>query len=98
MTTFNGFGRQALPFLKALDFHQNRDWFKENKGLYESELEIPRGDLVEALSAAFAKNNIALKGDRKGQYSIRINDQWRICFTWPAHAPGPSLVEIVDYH
>jgi proteic killer suppression protein len=40
----------------------------------------------------------ALKGDRKGQYSIRINDQWRICFEWPGAAPGPSNVEIVDYH
>jgi proteic killer suppression protein len=40
----------------------------------------------------------ALKGDRKGQYSIRINDQWRICFEWPGGAPGPSDVEIVDYH
>jgi len=40
----------------------------------------------------------ALAGDRKGQYSIRINDQWRICFEWLARAPGPSNVEIVDYH
>jgi len=40
----------------------------------------------------------ALVGDRKGQYSIRINDQWRICFEWPSRAPGPSNVEIVDYH
>ena len=40
----------------------------------------------------------ALKGDRKGQYSIRINDQWRICFEWPKGARGPSNVEIVDYH
>lgn len=39
-----------------------------------------------------------LKGDRKGQYSIRINDQWRICFEWPADSPGPINVEIVDYH
>ena len=54
MTTFNGFGQQALPFLKALNFHQSREWFKENKGLYESELETPRGDLVEALTEAFA--------------------------------------------
>jgi proteic killer suppression protein len=38
----------------------------------------------------------ALKGDRQGQYSIRINDQWRICFRWN-HA-GPYDVEIVDYH
>ena len=40
----------------------------------------------------------ALKGDRKGQYSVRINDQWRICFEWAKGAPGPSNVEIVDYH
>jgi len=39
----------------------------------------------------------ALKGDRKGQYSIRINEQWRICFEWPESAPGPANVEIVDY-
>lgn len=39
-----------------------------------------------------------LLGDRKGQYSIRINDQWRICFEWPDGALGPSNVEIVDYH
>jgi len=39
----------------------------------------------------------ALTGDRKGQYSIRINDQWRICFEWPAGSAGPSNVEIVDY-
>ena len=40
----------------------------------------------------------ALKGNRRGQYSIRINDQWRICFEWAERAPGPSNVEIVDYH
>jgi proteic killer suppression protein len=40
----------------------------------------------------------ALSGDRKGQYSIRINDQWRICFEWREGSPGPSNVEIVDYH
>jgi proteic killer suppression protein len=38
----------------------------------------------------------ALKGNWKGQYSIRINDQWRICFVWTA--VGPTSVEIVDYH
>ncbi|MGH6921917.1 MAG: type II toxin-antitoxin system RelE/ParE family toxin [Geminicoccaceae bacterium] len=40
----------------------------------------------------------ALKGDRKGQYSIRINDQWRICFEWRPDADGPENVEITDYH
>ena len=38
----------------------------------------------------------ALKGDRKGRYSIRINDQFRLCFRWTAE--GPTEVEIVDYH
>ena len=40
----------------------------------------------------------AMRGDRAGQYSIRINQQWRICFEWPNGQPGPSNVEIVDYH
>ncbi|MBU3656215.1 MAG: type II toxin-antitoxin system RelE/ParE family toxin [Holosporaceae bacterium] len=40
----------------------------------------------------------ALGGDRKGQYSIRINDQWRICFEWPDDHPKPFNIEIVDYH
>lgn len=38
----------------------------------------------------------ALKGDRNGQHSIRINDQWRICFVWTE--AGPTRVEICDYH
>ena len=38
----------------------------------------------------------ALSGDRAGQHSIRVNDQWRICFTWTAD--GPVGVEILDYH
>lgn len=38
----------------------------------------------------------ALAGDRKGQHSIRINDQWRICFVWTQE--GPIDVEVVDYH
>ena len=37
-----------------------------------------------------------LKGDRAGQHSVRINDQWRICFVWTEQ--GPAEVEIVDYH
>ena len=50
------------------------------------------------LSALPGNRFEALLGDRKGQYSIRINDQWRVCFEWPARSPGPSNVEIVDYH
>lgn len=49
------------------------------------DLRIPPGNRLEALS-----------GDRKGQHSIRINDQWRICFRWTVN--GVDAVEIVDYH
>lgn len=49
--------------------------------------------------AALNSNRLeSLKGNRKGQYSIRINDQWRICFEWTSEMPGPMNVEIVDYH
>ena len=48
---------------------------------------------------ALPSNNLEmLKGDRKTQYSIRINRQWRICFEWPEGDAGPSNVEIIDYH
>ena len=50
-----------------------------------NELKIPPGNKLEALS-----------GNRKGQHSIRINDQYRICFVWTKQ--GPDQVEIVDYH
>lgn len=40
----------------------------------------------------------ALGGKRRGEYSIRINDQWRICFKWPNRASGPKEVKIQDYH
>ena len=62
---------------------------------------------LESLEAAASLDDLralrgnrleALKGDRAGQYSIRINDQWRICFEWPRGTAGPSMVEIVDYH
>lgn len=49
------------------------------------DLRVPPGNRLEAL-----------KGDRKGQHSIRINDQYRICFRWTSE--GPEDVEIVDYH
>jgi proteic killer suppression protein len=48
------------------------------------------------LRAPPANRSEALSGDRRGQHSIRINDQWRICFVWTKE--GPGNVEIVDYH
>ena len=62
---FQGFGPQALPFLKALAFHQTKDWFEANRATYETDLKTPMGDLVEDLTAAFAKAKVPLKGDRK---------------------------------
>ena len=56
-----------------------------NQARVLSDLRVPPGNRLEALRA-----------DRLGQHSIRINDQWRICFTWDEG--GPSRVEIVDYH
>lgn len=49
--------------------------------------------------AALGGNRLeALRGSRQGQWSIRVNDQWRVCFEWPQGTSGPSNVEIVDYH
>lgn len=49
------------------------------------DLNVPPGNRLEKL-----------RGDRNGQYSIRVNQQWRICFRWTE--AGPADVEIVDYH
>jgi proteic killer suppression protein len=56
-----------------------------NQARQLDDLKVPPGNRLEAL-----------KGDRKGQFSIRINDQWRICFHW--REGQPSDVEITDYH
>jgi uncharacterized protein (TIGR02453 family) len=70
--SFKGFGPQALPFFKALAFHQTREWFEENRATYETEVKGPFGDLVEDLAAAFAKARVPLKGDRKASL-FRLN-------------------------
>lgn len=69
---FKGFGQKALPFLKALDFHQSREWFQENRALYDSELHEPLCDLVETLTERFATAGLGLRGDRKKSL-FRIN-------------------------
>lgn len=56
-----------------------------NRAGRRDDLKVPPGNRLEAL-----------KGDRVGQYSIRINDQFRVCFIWTP--TGPKEVEIVDYH
>ncbi|MEP1230170.1 MAG: type II toxin-antitoxin system RelE/ParE family toxin [Litorimonas sp.] len=69
------------------------------------QFERPARRKLEMLEAAMVLDDLrsppgnrleALKGDRKGQHSIRINQQWRICFIW--QNDGPHDVEIVDYH
>lgn len=69
---FNGFGEKAIPFLKALNFHQSREWFQENRALFEQDLREPLGDLIDVLSERFGAAGIALKGDRK-KSQFRIN-------------------------
>ena len=68
--------------------------------LRKAELKLVQLDAATAIRDLDLPGNRleALKGDRKGQYSIRINDQWRIGFEWPNNSPGPTNVEIIDYH
>jgi uncharacterized protein (TIGR02453 family) len=75
MARFEGFGKQALPFFKALAFHQTRDWFEANRALYESDVRQPAIALIEDLAGRFAaagKKAVPLTGD--GRRSLfRLN-------------------------
>jgi proteic killer suppression protein len=71
--------------LRAVERQARRKLLYLNAANALDELRQPPGNRLEAL-----------KGDRKGQYSIRINDQWRICFRW--QDGNAHDVEIVDYH
>jgi toxin HigB-1 len=67
----------------------------------QAEKRLETLDAAESLQdlRALRSNRLeALRGDREGQFSIRINSQWRICFEWPTGHDGPSKVEITDYH
>ena len=63
--TFAGFGPKALPFFKALAFHQSREWFEANRAIYESAVKGPVGDLVEDVAERLGQAKIPIKGDRK---------------------------------
>ncbi len=63
--TFAGFGPKALPFFKALAFHQSREWFEANRAIYESAVRGPVGDLVEDVAERLGQAKIPIKGDRK---------------------------------
>lgn len=58
------------------------------------EAAVSRDDLMMLPSNRFE----ALRGDRKGQFSVRINRQWRVCFEWPKDYDRPFNIEITDYH
>jgi proteic killer suppression protein len=86
---------------RTRDFATGR-WGKAFSGLERSaRLKLDRLEAATSIRdlAALPGNRFeALAGNRKGEYSIRINDQWRVCFVWGDGAIGPSNVEIVDYH
>lgn len=62
---FKGFTKETFPFLKAIGFYQNREWFHENKEIYERAVKTPMGDLVETVSARFEKAGVPIRGSRK---------------------------------
>lgn len=67
----------------------------------QAEIRLDRLEAAQALQdlAALPGNRLeALKGGQAGQYSIRINGQWRVCFEWPQGSTGPVNIEIMDYH
>jgi proteic killer suppression protein len=80
---WSGRRSRRLPFdMQAIALRKLR---LLNQARALSDLRVPPGNRLEAL-----------KGDRTGQYSIRVNDQWRICFAW--REGGPANVQIADYH
>lgn len=79
------FNDGVVPRLRAIERQARRKLLYLNAAITLDDLRVPPGNRLEAL-----------KGNRKGQHSIRINDQWRICFRW--HEGSAHDVEIVDYH
>ena len=68
----------------------------EHKGAYKKLLQLDWAETLNDLRIPPGNRLEKLTGDRAGQHSIRVNDQYRICFTWTA--AGPADVQIVDYH
>ncbi len=76
---------RAVPRFKNIERVARRKLLQMHAATVLISLRVPPGNQLEAL-----------KGDRAGQHSIRVNDQWRICFVW--QTDGAHQVEIVDYH
>jgi proteic killer suppression protein len=79
------FSDEDVPLFRNIERSARRKLLILHRAKSLDDLRVPPGNRLEAL-----------KGNRKGQYGIRINDQWRICFTWTAG--DAHEVEIVDYH
>jgi toxin HigB-1 len=79
------FNSKVVPRFRNIERVARRRLLQLQAATELASLRVPPGNQLEAL-----------KGDRKGQHSIRINDQWRLCFQW--HDDGAYQVEIVDYH
>ena len=79
------FNDLLVPRFRAFERQARRKLLYLHRARRLEDLRVPPGNRLEAL-----------KGDRKGQHSIRINDQWRICFKWEDDSVYD--VEIVDYH
>ncbi len=75
----------AVPRFKNIESTARKKLLMIHAATMLVTLKVPPGNKLEAL-----------RGDRRGQHSVRINDQWRICFVWKAD--GAHDVEIVDYH
>jgi proteic killer suppression protein len=79
------FRDELVPRFRSIERPARRKLLYLSRARVLQDLRVPPGNRLEAL-----------RGDRKGQYSIRINDQWRICFRW--QDDGVHDVEIADYH
>jgi proteic killer suppression protein len=79
------FRSQAVPRFRNIERVARRKLLQLHAAVVLVNLRIPPGNQLEAL-----------KGERRSQHSIRINDQWRVCFVW--REDGVHQVEIVDYH
>ena len=79
------FADEDVPRFRAIARRARYKLLLLNAAASLNDLRVPPGNRLEAL-----------KGDRKGRHSIRINDQWRLCFVW--RAGGAEDVEIMDYH
>ena len=79
------FHSQTVPRFRNIERVARRKLLQLHAATELASLRVPPGNQFEAL-----------KGSRKGQHSIRVNDQWRVCFVW--REDGAHQVEIVDYH